>query len=268
MPQTITIDPVTRLEGHGKITLRLNDLGLVEDAKFSVTQVRGFEKFSEGRPFYEMPSLMARVCGICPVSHLLASAKAGEAIMSVRIPYTATLLRSICNLAQMIQSHALSFFYLSSPDLLLGMDSDPVTRNIFGVVGANPQIGKAGIGLRRFGQTIIEILGTKRIHTGWIVAGGVTDPLTAEKREKILDLLPEAYANAKLALQWYKSILPTFKREASTFATEPSAFLGMVGKDGKFELTDGTLTLIDAQGSPIAEGITAAQFDTLFGEAV
>jgi len=268
MPQTITIDPVTRLEGHGKITLRLNDLGLVEDAKFSVTQVRGFEKFSEGRPFYEMPSLMARVCGICPVSHLLASAKAGEAIMSVRIPYTATLLRSICNLAQMIQSHALSFFYLSSPDLLLGMDSDPVTRNIFGVVGANPQIGKAGIGLRRFGQTIIEILGTKRIHTGWIVAGGVTDPLTAEKREKILDLLPEAYANAKLALQWYKSILPTFKREASTFATEPSAFLGMVGKDGKFELTDGTLTLIDANGSPIAEGITAAQFDTLFGEAV
>jgi NAD-reducing hydrogenase large subunit len=268
MSQTITIDPVTRLEGHGKITLHLNDAGVVEDAQFSVTQVRGFEKFSQGRPFYEMPALMARVCGICPVSHLLASAKAGEAIMAVKIPYTATQLRSICNLAQMIQSHALSFFYLSSPDLLLGMDSDPVTRNIFGVVGSSPEIGKAGIALRRFGQTVIELLGTKRIHTGWIVAGGVTDPLTAEKREQMLAMLPEAYANIKLALKWYKSILPNFKREVAAFASEPSAFLGMVGDDGKFELTDGKLTLIDAQGYPIATGITAADFDDVFGEAV
>lgn len=268
MRQTITIDPVTRLEGHGKITLHLNDAGVVEDAQFSVTQVRGFEKFSEGRPFYEMPGLMARVCGICPVSHLLASAKAGEAIMAVEIPYTAKQLRSIANIAQMVQSHALSFFYLSSPDLLLGMDADPVTRNIFGVVGANAAIGKAGIGLRRFGQSIIEILGTKRIHTGWIVAGGVTDPLTAEKRERILAMLPEARTNIRLALKWYKSILPNFAGEIATFASEPSAFLGMVGEDGLFELTDGTLTLIDAKGKAIAEGITAAEFDDVFGEAV
>ena len=265
---TITIDPVTRLEGHGKITLHLNGDGVVEDAQFSVTQVRGFEKFSEGRPFYEMPSLMARVCGICPVSHLLASAKAGEAIMAVEIPYTATLLRSICNLAQMIQSHALSFFYLSSPDLLLGMDADPSTRHIFGVAAANPEIGKAGIGLRRFGQRVIEVLGSKRIHTGWIVAGGVTDPLTAEKREVILQLLPEAHRNIRLALDWYKSILPNFPREIATFATEPSAFLGMVAPDGTIEFTDGTLTLIDPKGLPIAQGITATNFDKLFGEAV
>src|SRR5271165_2819243 len=236
MSQTITIDPVTRLEGHGKITIQLNGLGEVEDAHFHVTQVRGFEKFSEGRPFYEMPALMARICGICPVSHLLASAKAGEAILSVEIPYTATLLRSITNLAQMIQSHALSFFYLSSPDLLLGMDSDPVARNIFGVVAANPEIGKAGIGLPRFGQSIIEILGTKRIHTGWIVAGGVTDPLTPEKREKILAMLPEARTNIRLALDWYKSILPAFRHEIETFGSEPSAFLGMVAADGTIEL--------------------------------
>jgi NAD-reducing hydrogenase large subunit len=168
----------------------------------------------------------------------------------------------------MVQSHALSFFYLSSPDLLLGMDSDPVTRNIFGVVGANPAIGKAGIGLRRFGQSIIEILGTKRIHTGWIVAGGVTDPLTAEKREKILAMLPEARTNIRLALKWYKSVLPKFAGEIATFASEPSAFLGMVGEDGLFELTDGTLSLIDAKGKTISEGITAAEFDDVFGEAV
>ena len=268
MPQTITIDPVTRLEGHGKITLHLDDQGLVQDAQFTVTQVRGFEKFSDGRPFYEMPALMARICGICPVSHLLASAKAGEAIMSVEIPYTAKQLRNITNIAQMIQSHSLSFFYLSSPDLLLGMDADPSTRHIFGVAAANPEIGKAGIGLRRFGQSIIEILGTKRIHTGWIVAGGVTDPLTPEKREKMLSMLPEARKNIRLALDWYKSILPGFKREIETFASEPSAFLGMVSPDGAIELTDGTLTLIDAKGVPIATGITAAAFDDLIGEAV
>ena len=127
MSQTITIDPVTRLEGHGKITIQLNGQGEVEDAHFHVTQVRGFERFSEGRPFYEMPSLMARICGICPVSHLIASAKACEAIMSVRIPHTAAQLRRMLNLAQMVQSHALSFFYLASPDLLLGMESDPAS---------------------------------------------------------------------------------------------------------------------------------------------
>ena len=178
MTQTITIDPVTRLEGHGKITIQLDNQGEVEDAHFHVTQVRGFEKFSEGRPFYEMPSLMARICGICPVSHLMASAKACEAIMSVRIPHTAAQLRRMLNLAQMVQSHALSFFHLSSPDLLLGMESDPAARNIFGVAAARPDLGLAGIGLRRFGQHIIELLGTKRIHTGWVVPGGVTEPLS------------------------------------------------------------------------------------------
>jgi len=151
MTQTITIDPVTRLEGHGKITIHLNDQGEVENANFHVTQVRGFERFSEGRPFYEMPSLMARICGICPVSHLLASAKACEAIMAVRIPHTAAQLRRMLNLAQMVQSHALSFFHLSSPDLLLGMESDPAKRHIFGVAAARPDVGLAGIGLSRFG---------------------------------------------------------------------------------------------------------------------
>src|SRR5271166_1551617 len=125
MGRTITIDPVTRLEGHAKITLQLDDRGEVESAHFHVTQLRGFEKFCEGRPYYEMPNLMSRICGICPVSHLLASAKACDAILAVRIPPTAGKLRRMLNLAQIIQSHALSFFYLTSPDLLLGMDADP-----------------------------------------------------------------------------------------------------------------------------------------------
>jgi NAD-reducing hydrogenase large subunit len=268
MSQTITIDPVTRLEGHGKITIQLNGQGEVQDAHFHVTQVRGFERFSEGRPFYEMPSLMARICGICPVSHLIASAKACEAIMSVRIPHTAAQLRRMLNLAQMVQSHALSFFYLSSADLLLGMEADPKVRNILGVAASHPELGRAGIGLRRFGQSIIELLGDKRIHPGWVVPGGVTEPLEPAKRDKILAMIPEAFANIALALDAYKKIADQFKAEIDVFANFPSNYLGLINEDDSIEFTDGALRLIDAKGDTIEDGITATRFTEVIGEAV
>ena len=268
MSQTITIDPVTRLEGHGKITIQLNDQGEVENANFHVTQVRGFEKFCEGRPFYEMPSLMARICGICPVSHLIASAKACEAIMSVRIPHTAAQLRRMLNMAQMVQSHALSFFHLSSPDLLLGMESDPRQRHIFGVAAARPELGRAGIGLRRFGQHIIELLGNKRIHPGWVVPGGVTEPLAPAKRDEILAMLPEAYANVNLALAAYKQIADRFQQEISVFANFPSNYMGLINEDESIEFTDGALRIIDPQGNIIEDGINANRFTEVIGEAV
>jgi NAD-reducing hydrogenase large subunit len=268
MSQTITIDPVTRLEGHGKITIQLNANGEVEDAHFHVTQVRGFERFSEGRPFYEMPSLMARICGICPVSHLIASAKACEAIMSVRIPHTAAQLRRMLNLAQMVQSHALSFFYLASPDLLLGMEADVKVRNILGVAAAKPELGRAGVGLRRFGQSIIELLGDKRVHPGWVVPGGVTEPLSSEKRDKILAMIPEAYANTGLALGAYKQIADTFKQEIEVFANFPSNYLSLINEDESIEFTDGALRLVDAEGKIIEDGMTAARFPEVIGEAV
>ena len=268
MSQTITIDPVTRLEGHGKITIMLNDQGEVADAHFHVTQVRGFEKFSEGRPFYEMPSLMARICGICPVSHLIASAKACEAIMSVRIPHTAAQLRRMLNLAQMVQSHALSFFHLSSPDLLLGMESDPTKRHIFGVAAARPDLGLAGIGLRRFGQHIIELLGNKRIHPGWVVPGGVTEPLSAAHRDEILAMLPEAYANVNAALVAYKQIAGNFKQEIEVFANFPTNYLGLINEDESIEFTDGALRLVDPTGKIIEDGMDAHRFSQVVGEAV
>jgi len=268
MSQTITIDPVTRLEGHGKITIQLNAQGEVEDAHFHVTQVRGFERFSEGRPFYEMPSLMARICGICPVSHLIASAKACEAIMSVRIPHTAAQLRRMLNLAQMVQSHALSFFYLASPDLLLGMESDPNLRNVFGLAAAKPELGRAGVALRRFGQSIIELLGDKRIHPGWVIPGGVTEPLSSEKRDKILATIPEAYANIALALDAYKKIADTFKAEIAVFANFPSNYMSLINEDESIEFTDGTLRLIGPAGDTIEDGITATRYTEVIGEAV
>ncbi|WP_420236454.1 Ni/Fe hydrogenase subunit alpha [Telmatobacter bradus] len=268
MSQTITIDPVTRLEGHGKITIQMNDQGEVANAHFHVTQVRGFERFSEGRPFYEMPALMARICGICPVSHLIASAKACEAIMSVRIPHTASQLRSMLNLAQMVQSHALSFFYLSSPDLLLGMESDPKLRHIFGVVAAKPELGRAGVALRRFGQHIIELLGDKRIHPGWVIPGGVTEPLAPAKRDEILSMIPEAYNNIRLSLKAYKQIADSFANEIEIFANFPSAYMGLVNEDDSIEFTNGSLRLIDAQGGIIEDSMNATRFTEAIGEAV
>jgi NAD-reducing hydrogenase large subunit len=268
MSRTITIDPVTRLEGHGKITIQLNEQGEVEKANFHVTQVRGFERFAEGRPFYEMPNLMARICGICPVSHLIASARACESIMSLRIPYTAAQLRRMLNLAQMVQSHALSFFYLSSPDLLLGMESDPATRNIFGVAKARPELGRAGVSLRRFGQHIIELLGKKRIHPEWVVPGGVTEPLAPAKRDEILAMIPDAYSNIRLALDWYKQIANTFKPEIEVFGNFPSNYMSLVNEDDSIEFTVGALRLIDAKGATIEDGMLAQRFNEVIGEAV
>ena len=155
MTKTIVIDPVTRIEGHSKITIHVDDQGDVVDAQFHVTQFRGFERIVQGRPVHEMPSIMARICGICPVSHLIASSKACDQILAVEPPPTGADLRRVMNLAQIVQSNALSFFHLSSPDLLFGFDADPAHRNIIGVAQANPQLARDGVGIRRFGQQII-----------------------------------------------------------------------------------------------------------------
>jgi len=185
----IVIDPVTRIEGHAKITIQLDDDGQVADARFHVTQFRGFERICQGRPVHELPSIMARICGICPVSHLIASAKACDQILATEPPPASVDLRRVMNLAQVVQSHALSFFHLSSPDLLFGFDAEPGGRHLFGVLGANPQLARDGVGLRRFGQQVIESLGGKRIHPGWVVPGGVASPLEADTRDQILAAL-------------------------------------------------------------------------------
>ncbi len=185
MPQRVVIDPVSRIEGHAKITIFLDDAGQVTDARFHVTEFRGFEKFCQGRPFWEMAGLSARICGICPVSHLLASSKAGDQILSVTIPPAAVKLRRLMNLGQIVQSHALSFFHLSGPDLLLGWESDPATRNVFGLMTTHPDLARGGIRLRQFGQEIIEALGGRKIHPAWSVPGGVRDSLSIEARDRL-----------------------------------------------------------------------------------
>ncbi|HVT88331.1 MAG TPA: Ni/Fe hydrogenase subunit alpha [Tepidisphaeraceae bacterium] len=268
MSREITIDPVTRIEGHAKITLRLGDDGSVNDAMFHVTQFRGFEKFCEGRPLTEMPSLMARTCGICPVSHLMAAGKACDDLLAVKIPTTAANLRRIMNLAQIVQSHALSFFHLSSADMLLGMDADPATRNIIGVLGQRPELARDGIRLRQIGQTIIEILGGKKIHPAWVVPGGVNKSLSSGDREKIQAMLPEALEIGLRTLQWFKRSLDNFREEASVFANFPTMFLGLVDSKGNLEHYDGFLRLMDAKGDIIQDMIPPGDYHKYIAEAV
>jgi NAD-reducing hydrogenase large subunit len=253
MSTRLTIDPITRIEGHARITIQLDDAGEVSDAHFHVTQFRGFEKLCEGRPFAEMPSLMARICGICPVSHLVAAAKACDRILAVRPPKTGSDLRALMNLAQIVQSHSLSLFYLAAPDLVFGFDSDPATRNIVGMARKNPQLAGDGITLRKFGQRVIEILGGKRIHPAWIVPGGVETPLTVEKRDAIREMLPGAYAAISRTLAWYKANLLGWAEEEANLGNFKSAFMAMVDEDGFVTHYDGRLRIADHDGSLIAE---------------
>ena len=268
MSKRIVIDPVTRIEGHAKISIFMDDAGNVADAEFHVVEFRGFEKFCEGRPYTEMPGITQRICGICPVSHTLASAKAGDALMAVNIPPAADKLRRLLNLGQFIQSHALSFFHLSAPDFLLGWDTAPAQRNVFGLIGANKELARAGIRLRQFGQEIIETLGEKKIHPAWAVPGGVRSSLTAEGRVKIKAWLPEAFATTKVALDLFKKTLKTHGREIQIFGNFPSLFMGLVTPDGSWEHHGGKLRFTDSSGSVIADQIDAANYKDYIGESV
>jgi NAD-reducing hydrogenase large subunit len=268
MPKQILIDPVTRIEGHAKITIHLDDVGFVSDAVFHVVEFRGFEKFCEGRPYAEMTSITPRICGICPVSHLLASAKACDAIMAVAIPPAADKLRRLMNLGQIIQSHALSFFHLSAPDFLLGWETPPERRNVFGLIAANPELARAGIRLRQFGQEVIEVLGDRKIHPAWAVPGGVRSPLTAPGRTRIRNWLPEAYATSKTALDLFKKLLKTHSRELQIFGNFPSLFMGLVEPDGTWEHHGGKLRFVDSSGSVIADQLDAQKYQDFIGEAV
>src|SRR5512140_3848328 len=184
--QKVTIEPVTRIEGHAKVTIHLNDAGKVERAYMHVNEFRGFEKFCEGRMYFEMPYITPRICGICPVSHHLAAAKAGDALMTCPPPRPASLLRELMHMGQIIQSHGMHFFELAGPDLLLGFDADPATRNVVGIIQAHPDLAVKAVRLRAFGQEIIRKLGGRRIHPNHSIPGGVNAPLSVQGRDEIL----------------------------------------------------------------------------------
>jgi len=266
MEREIRIDPVTRVEGHGKITLHLDKKGGVRDARFHVTELRGFEEFCVGRTVWEMPALTARICGICPVSHILASARAGDAVLAVRVPDAAHLLRRLMNLGQLVQSHALSFFYLSAPDLFLGWASDPAKRNVLGLAEARGDLARKGIRLRAFGQETIERLGGKRIHPAWAVPGGVSRPLGRADRDWIGSQVPEALDTIRTTLRLFKETFATAE-ECTVLGDFPSLYVGLVTDDGSWEHYGGVLRIVDAKGRPLVDGLDPARYEEVIAEA-
>jgi NAD-reducing hydrogenase large subunit len=267
MSRTIVIQRVSRIEGHAKISIQLDDDGRVASATFHVTEFRGFEKFCEGRPFQEMPGLMSRVCGICPVSHVLASSKAGDMLLGVEIPPAAEKQRRLVNYAQILQSHALSFFYLSAPDILLGMDTPAANRNLIGLLENDRDFLRRGIRLRQFGQRIIELTGGKRIHPGWSGPGGVHTRFTAECHSEILPWIPEAIESITIAIDRLKRILDSFHREIEYMGNFPSLFLATVNPQGGLEYYDGIIRMVDASGNIVADGLDPRQYFNYLGEA-
>ncbi|MFC1983612.1 Ni/Fe hydrogenase subunit alpha [Chloroflexota bacterium] len=268
MTRKIIIEPVTRIEGHGKVTIHLDDKGNVDKARLHITQVRGFEKFCEGRLFWEMPVITPRICGICPVSHHLASAKAGDMILGVKLTPTAEMLRRLLHMAQFVQSHALHFFHLASPDLLFGMDADPAKRNIMGIIAEMPEIAKKGVKIRAFGQKIIEILGDKKVHPNAAIPGGMNKALAPEKRDEILSQVDDIIADCQFAVDLIRDYCVQHSEEAASFASFDTGYLGLVDANGNVEYYDGKLRLKDSKGITLEDDVAPERYLSIIEEKV
>jgi len=267
MGERIVVEPVTRIEGHAKITVQIDDSGAVSGATFHVTEFRGFEKICEGRPFTEMPGLMARICGICPISHVLAASRAGDQILGVEIPEAARLQRRLLAYAQVLQSHALSFFHLSAPDLLLGFDADPERRHLFGLLASEPDLMRRGIRLRALGQQVIEDVAGKRIHPSWGVPGGVSRRAPESVRQRVRDGVSEARESLRMALDRMKRLLDGFREEVDGIGAFPSLFLGTLDGDGELEYVDGQIRIVDGERNTVADQLDPRRYATYLAEA-
>lgn len=276
MSNKIVIDPVTRVEGHGKVTIHLDEYGQVKDAFMHITEFRGFERFIQGHPYWEAPLLVQRLCGICPVSHHLAAAKAIDQIAGLDpkdLAPAATALRRLMHLGQIFQSHALHFFYLASPDLLFGVDAPVEKRNVVAVAAANRDLALKGITMRKFGQEIIKAVAGKRIHGILAVPGGVYKTFTTEERDYFLN--GKEIENIDTMIEWCEAIIDFMKgyheqhRDfLDVFAKFPSGHLGMVTNDGALDLYDGKLRAIDSQGNITLDDVSTDDYDEYFAEAV
>jgi NAD-reducing hydrogenase large subunit len=248
LAQKVTIEPVTRIEGHAKVTIHMNDSGKVERAYMHVNEFRGFEKFCEGRMVFEMPNITPRICGICPVSHHLAAAKAADVVLGAPPPRPASLLRELMHMGQIIQSHGMHFFELAGPDLLLGFDSDPATRNVVGLIQANPALAVKAVALRKFGQEIIRVLGGRRIHPVFAVPGGVNKTLKADERDTLLAGIDESIATIQVGMELIRGWAERNMEDINKFAVLTTGYFGMVTPENALELYDGNIRLISSDG--------------------
>ena len=263
------IDPVSRVEGHGKVTLILGDDGRVQQARLHIVEFRGFEAFIEGRPYWEVPVMVQRLCGICPVSHHLAASKALDRVVgAIPVTPTADKIRRLMHYGQVMQSHALHFFHLASPDLLFGFDSEVARRNIVGVAAAYPDIAKKGVLLRKHGQEVIRATAGKRVHGTGSVPGGVNRHLSAEDHALLLHDLPQMKQWAQDAVDLAKRLHAQNAPAYDRFGAMPAGMLSLVRTDGAMELYDGVLRARDAQGALWFDGASDQGYLDLIEEEV
>jgi len=257
----VVIDPVTRVEGHGKVTIILDSEGRVERARLHIVEFRGFERFIQGRLLWEVPVIVQRLCGICPVSHHLTAAKAMDRIVGAdRLTPPAEKLRRLMHYGQILQSHAVHFFHLASPDLLLGFDAAPRVRNVVGVIMEHPDIARKGILLRKLGQEVINATGGKRIHPTGAVPGGMNKPLTMQQRDILLVGIDDALGWAREAVALIRDYVLANRQVLDTMGTYPANRLCILADDGALDLYDGSLRAVDEHGEPIFEGVPAAAY--------
>lgn len=265
----VAIDPVSRVEGHGKVTILLDENNKVHQVRLHIVEFRGFERFIQGRPYWEVPVMVQRLCGICPVSHHLAASKALDLIVGAsKVTPTADKMRRLMHYGQILQSHALHFFHLSSPDLLFGFGSEVGRRNIVGVAQQYPDIAKKGILLRKFGQEVIRLTAGKRVHGTGAVPGGVNRSLTADERK---DLLKDAYqmiAWSRDAVRIIKELHQQDPALYDHFGTVRSSFMGLVAPDGSLDLYHGVLRAKDADGRILFDQVDYQTYDRLITEEV
>jgi len=277
MTKKITIEPVTRVEGHGKVTIHLDDNGNVVQSRLHIVEFRGFERFVQGRPYWEAPVLVQRLCGICPVSHHLAAAKALDVIVGAGtgngLTATGEKMRRLMHYGQTFQSHALHFFHLASPDLLLGIDADPAIRNIIGVIKEFKDLAVQGVMMRKFGQEIIAATAGKKIHGTGAIPGGINKNLSIEERDSFLKGADPM--NIDKMIEWAQAAVDLFKGYhkdhvdlIDNFAAFPSSHLSLVREDGALDLYHGVIRAVDSEGKKILHDVDCQDYLKYIGEEV
>jgi F420-non-reducing hydrogenase large subunit len=265
--KTITIAPVTRIEGHAKVTINLDDNGNVADTFVNVVELRGFEKFCVGRPVEELPRIVTSICGVCPWHHHLASAKANDAVFGVTPPTTGTKLRDLCQSIAFCSDKILHFFFLAGPDFVMGPDADYSVRNVIGIVQSNPEIGKKVVRARHLGTQMLGITSGKSIHPVTAVPGGFSKPLTEAERDRLVPMADEVLEFAKFAISFAKeNIFPKYIEAIKTVGIIETGFLGTVTDDGTLNVYDGKLRLMKSDGT--YEEFAYDQYTEYIGEHI
>lgn len=270
----ITIDPVTRVEGHGKVTIHMDDNNQISESRLHIVEFRGFERFVQGRPYWEAPVLVQRLCGICPVSHHLAAAKAIDKLMGVNpenLTAVGEKMRRLMHYGQLLQSHALHFFYLAAPDFLMGIDSNPAIRNVVGVIATNPELAKKGVLMRKFGQEIIAATAGKKIHGTGAIPGGINKNLSIDERDHFL----QGDLNVDTIIEWSQQALNFFKDfhtknvdMVDNFVQFPSNYLSIIRSDGALDMYDGGLRAKDSEGNIIFDHVDNQEYFKYLAEGV